>query len=410
LCAKSKKIVEYTDNDWKALLEYFRIMNNLFRNSIIDNPSLYKSATSEIDEITTFLNENGFIVSKWIESLDYNSKSVFPKHQIEEEILKYRLLCGNEKWKEIIYEAENINYFEGQLNFWFYKCDMNISMENFSEDFHQDMYIDKFKEVTSRISKLVKETGINREDSFSERIFERALLSKSDYLLSEGGYKCFGRDTGRDVSWKRFFLRDRNNEEANTALKEIFDLDFDNPKVSFQEFFNVNQKSYSVHNWRKAFIENKELFNFLGNQKYIRKIENHGWVLIKDGYKTYIGAHYELFSLDFYLKYLLNKTSEFSPFNKIDYYPAPKNNLDDIPCAFLNWETKDFIYALDVRYLNDKFILCFFSRNIEISQVVKQILLEQNFKEVDDNFILELENELETIDAIRKIAKQLSEQ
>lgn len=409
LCAKSKKIVEFTDNDWKVLLEYFRIMNNLFKNSIIDNPSLYKSAVSEIDEITSFLNGNDFDISKWIESLDYNSKSVFLKHQIDEEILKYRLLNGNEKWKDAIRDAENIAYFEGQLNFWFFKCGMNLSKSDFSAEFFQDTYIDKFNEVTSKISKLFKESGINRADSFSERIFERALLSKSDYLLNEGGYKCFGRDTGRDVSWKRFFLRDRNNEEANTALYEIFDLDFENPKVSFQEFIDGNQNKYSAHNWRKAFIENKELFSFLGNQKYIRKIENHGWVLIKDGYKTYIGAHYELFSLDFYIKYLLNKTSELNPFNEIDYYPAAKNNLDDIPCAFLNWKTEDFIYTLDVRFLNDKFNLRFFSKNVAISQDVQQILLNQNFIKFNDDYILEIENELDTINRIRDIAKQFSE-
>lgn len=409
ISSKNAPLINYSDNDWIKIKEYVRIMNNLFRNSIIDNPSLYKNAISQIDEITTFLSENDFDISKWIESLEYNSKSVFPKYQIEEEILKYRLLNGNEKWKDLIYEAEKIRYFEGQLNFWFFKCGINLSKDAFSDEFFLDIYIEKFKEVTYRISKLFKETGINREDSFSEWIFERALLSKSDYLLSEGGYKCFGRNTGRDVSWKRFFLRDRNNEETNTALLEIFDLDFDNPKVSFQEFIDANQKSYSMHNWREAFIENKDLFSYLGNQKYIRNIENHGWVLIKDSYKTYIGAHYELFSLDFYLKYLINKTIEFSPFNKIDYYPAPKNNLDDIPCAFLNWETKNFIFALDVRFLNDKFNLRFFSRNIELTQDVQQILLNRNFLKFNDDYILEIENELDTISIIKDIAKQFSE-
>jgi hypothetical protein len=406
---KNVPLIVYSEDDWLKIKEYVRIMNNLFRNSIIDNPSLYKNAISQIDEITTFLSENNFEMSKWIESLEYNSKSVFPKHQIEEEILKFRLLNGNEKWKELIYEAESINYFEGQLNFWFYKCDMNMSKGNFSEDFYQNMYIDKFKEVTSRISKLFKESGINREDSFSERIFERALLSKSDYLLREGGYKCFGRNTGRDVSWKRFFIRDRNNEEANSALKEIFNLDFDNPKISFQEYIETNKQNYFGQNWRKAFIENKELFNYLGNQKYVRNIENHGWVLIKDGYKTYIGAHYELFSLDFHLKYLKDREKEFSPFTNTDYYPAPKNNLDDIPCAFLNWETKNFIFALDVRFLNEKFNLRFFSRNIELTQDVQQILLNLNFIKFNDDYIIEIENELDTISLIKDIAKQFSE-
>jgi hypothetical protein len=409
LSKKNIKFKDYSENEWDEIKEYYRIMNNLFRNSIIDNPSLYKNAILQIDEITTFLSENNYDISIWIESLEYNSKSVFPKHQIEEEILKYRLLNGNKKWKELIYEAENITYFEGQLNFWFYKCNISLTKSEFTDNFFDESYIIQFKAVTSKISKLFKETGINREDSFSERIFERALLSKSDYLLSEGGYKCFGRDTGRDVSWKRFFLRDRNNEEANTALKEIFDLDFDNPKVSFQDFINANQKSYSIHNWRKAFIENKELFTYLGTQKYIRKIENHGWVIIKDSYKTYIGAHYELFSLDFYIKYLLNKTNELNPFNEIDYYAAAKNNLDDIPCAFLNWKTDDFIYALDVRFLNDKFNLRFFSRNIELSQDAQQILLNRNFIKFNDDYSLEIENELDTISKIKDIAKQFTD-
>lgn len=406
---KDVPLIEYSDVDWIKIKEYVRIMNNLFRNSIIDNPSLYKNAISQIDEITTFLSENDFNISKWIESLEYISKSVFPKHQIEEEILKYRLLKGKEKWKDLIYEAEKIRYFEGQLNFWFFKCDINLSKGAFSVEFFQETYINKFKEVTYRISKLFKETGINREGSFSEWILERALLSKSDYLLSEGGYKCFGRNTGRDVSWKRFFLRDRNNEETNTALTEIFDLDFDNPKLSFQKYIETNNQNYSSQNWRRAFIENKELFNYLGNQKYIRKIENHGWVIIKDSYKTYIGAHYELFSLDFYLKYLINKTNEFSPFNKIDYYPAPKNNLDDIPCAFLNWETKDFIYALDVRYLNKKFNLRFFTRNVELSQAVINVLLKLHFIQVGDDYIIEIEEEFNTISIIKDITKQFSE-
>jgi hypothetical protein len=408
LASKNIHLNEYSDDDWYKIKEYARIMNNLFRNTIIDNPSLYKNAILQIDEITTYLSENDFDMSKWIESLEFNSKSVFPKHQIEEEILKFRLLMGSPKWKLLIDEAEKIIYFEGQLNFWFFKCGMNLSKAEFSSVYFHDTYIDSFKDVTSRISKLFKETEINREEGFDDSIFERAMLSKSDYLLSEGGYKCFGRNTGRDVSWKRLFLRDRNNEEANNALKEIFDLDFDDPKISFQQYIENNRQNYLGQNWRRVFIENKELIGYLGNQKYIRNIQNHGWVLIKDSYKTYIGAHYELFSLDFYSKYLKGRDNEFNPFTKIVYSPAPKDNLDHIPCAFLNWETNDFIYTLHVRHLNDKFVLCFFSENIEISQDVQQLLLNTNFIKHNDEYKIEIENEPDTLNIIKDIAKQFS--
>ena len=388
LTTKSKKLVEYSEEDWKNLSEYFRILNNLFRNTIIDNPSLYKSAVNEVDEITRFLKDNNFDVSKWIEILEYNSKSVFQKHQIEEEILKYRLLSKNTEWKLSILDAESISYFEGQLNFWFFKTGITLDKSRFSEDFYIGVYLNSFNSVTNNIKKLFNSKGINRTEDFSERIFERALLSKSDYLLNEGGYKCFGRNIGRDVSWKRLFLRDRNNDDTNIALKEIFDLDFDSVNTSFQEYIEKNEEIYSKHNWRKTLIENKELFNYIGNQKYIRKIDNHGWVLIKDNYKTYTGAHYELFSLDFYIKHLKEKIKEFTPFIEIDYYPAPKNNLDDIPCAHLNWKKNDFNYALDISYSKDTFNLRFFKRDSKISEEVKTILTKEAFVLNSDSYEL----------------------
>jgi len=408
LFTKSKNLIDYTDEDRKDLNEYFRIMNNLFKNSIIDKPSLYKSAVKEIDEITHFLSLNDFSISKWIDTLKYNSKSVFQEHQIEEEILKYRLLSKNDQWKSSILEAENFAYFEGQLNFWFYKSEMSIDKADFSQDFFNDIYLNKFSTVTRKLEKMFDDKGINIKGDFNEIIFERAMLSKADYLLNEGGYKCFGRNTGRDVSWKRLFLRDRNNDDTNISLKEIFDLDFDNVKASFQDYIEKNKEIYSIHNWRKTIIENKELVNYIGKNRYIRKIDNHGWVIIKDNYKTYIGPHYELFSLDFHIKHLLNKINEFSPFNESNYYPAAKNNLDDIPCAYLNWNSKDFIYTLDIRYLNSKFNLRFFTKNMEITNEVKRILIENEFIEINHNFILDIGNEFNALIFIKNLCDQLN--
>lgn len=409
LLVKSKNLVDYTDEEWEDLSEYTRIMNNLFRNTIIDNPSLYKNAILEIDEITNFLSINNFAVSIWIDSLQYNSKSVFQKHQVEEEILKYNLISKNDQWKLLILEAENnIPYFEGQLNFWFFKCEISLDKVEFIQDYYNKDYSDRFNNVSSKMQNLFDEKGINRKKQFDERIFERALLSKVDYLLNEGGYKCFGRDTGRDVSWKRLFLRDRNNDNTNIALKEIFDLDFEDAKKSFEVYIDSNKEDYSVENWRKVFIENKKLFDYVGNLKYIREINNHGWVIIKGSYSTYIGAHYELFSLDFFTKHKENNKNEFTPFNEIEYYTAPKNNLDDIPCAYFNWETTEFNYALDIRYLYKKFKLRFFTRDFEIKEKIKDILSELEFIEIEKEFYIEKENETDTFILVKELAKELS--
>lgn len=377
---KDKVLFNYDTNDWFQLNEYHRIMLNLFDNSIIDNPSLYHAAYKEIDQLNEDLESKNYNISNWVEGFEYTSKSVFTEQQILEEILKIRLMKDSE-WETLIKEAEQILYFERQLNFWFFQIELSTKKEEFDNHWLNDNYIKrKFKIVTEKIKKMFSDSGINRQGEFSERIFERALLSKSDYLLTEKGYKCFSRDAGRDVSWKRLFFRDRNSNSTNESLKEIFDLDFTNVKTSFEDYIVKNLASSQIDNWRRLFIDNAELFNHLGNLKYIRKIDNHGWVLIKDGYKTYIGEHFELFSLDFYLKHLKGKTIQ--PFYKIDYYTAPKNSIDDFPCAYLNWNYKNVEYAMDVKYLHNKFYIIFFARNSD--------KIEQN-----------IENELNLIGLIR---------
>lgn len=358
---KDKALSKYDKDDLHQLNEYHRIMLNLFDNSIIDNQSLYHAAFLEIDQLNEDLKSKNYDIFNWVEGFEDTSKSVFTEQQILEEILKIRLMQDSD-WKTLIKEAEQVLYFERQLNFWFFTIGISIKKVEFDEKWKTDKSTkDAFKTVTEKIKKMFSDSGINRQGEFSERILERALLSKSDYLLTEKGYKCFGRDAGRDVSWKRLFFRDRNKSVTNDGLKEIFDLDFTNVKSSFENYISNNLNKLPVEDWRKLFIENAELFNYLGNFKYIRKIDNHGWVLIKDSYKTYIGEHYELFSLDFYLKYLKGKT--IPPFNKTDYYTAPKNSIDDFPCAYLNWNYNKVEYAIDVKYLHDKFQIIFFARN-----------------------------------------------
>lgn len=395
----------YSNQDFQDLNEYHRILFNLFDNTIIDNPSLYQNAIKEIEQLNHELKRLNYSFANWIEKLEYTSKSVFTEQQVLEEILKFRLF-QNYEWKNLIIDAENVTYFGRQLNFWFFRVGISIR----KEDFHQNLLLDTkskqiFEDTTKKNQLLFNEKGINRTENFSERIFERALLSKSDYLLNEKGYKCFGRNSGRDVSWKRLFFRDRNSEQTNQALLEIFDLDFSNAKKDFEAYIEKNISENSIEKWRKAFILNQEIFKYLGDLRYIRKIDNHGWVIIKDSYKTYVGPHYELFSLDFYLKYLKGK--EFLPFNKIDYFTAPKNNLEEFPCAFLDWKTESFNYALDVKFINGNYCLIFFTRNVAITDSISQLLLGLCYTYKEGYYFKDLSSEVETLNEIKELSKKI---
>ncbi|SFI99768.1 Protein of unknown function DUF262 [Olleya namhaensis] len=402
---KEKSLKDYSEDDFIHLEEYHRILFNLFDNTIIDNPSLYKNAVKEIDQLNADFKSLEYNISDWVEGFEYTTKSVFTKEQFLEEILKYRLFA-DEGWKKIILEAEDVSYFKRQLNFWFYRAGISLAKNDFDNNLLYDSNKKGiFKKTTEKINNLFDENGISRNQDFSERIFERALLSKSDYLLEEKSNKCFGRNTGRDVSWKRLFFRDRNSKNTNRALLDVFELDFSNVKESFELYINNNISGNSIDNWRMAFVSNKDLFDYLGNNKYLRNISNHGWVLIKDTYKTYIGAHYELFSLDFYINHLKGKT--FPPFNKIDYHVAPKNEMEEFPCAFLDWKTDNYTYTLDVKFISGKYCLIFFAKEGLLSCNIKTILINLGFNAVSDNYIKNIFSAEETIKEINDLVSTL---
>src|SRR5690606_21303456 len=258
---KEKSLKDYSEEDFIQLNEYHRIIFNLLDNSIIDNQGLYQSAITEIDKLTADLKNLEYNINDWVANLKYSTKSVFTEQQILEEILKYRLFTDDE-WKKLILEAEKVSYFERQLNFWFFRANISLLKDDFDikllSDFNRK---ENFKNTTIKINKLFDETGIYREGDFSENIFERALLSKTDYLLEENGYKCFGRNAGRDVSWKRLFFRDRNSQQTNDALLEVFDLDFSIIKDSFQYYIEYNISKNTIEDWRRAFVTNKDLFS-----------------------------------------------------------------------------------------------------------------------------------------------------
>lgn len=398
---KEKALIDYSDIELIQLNEYHRILFNLFDNTIIDNPSLYQNAVKEIDQLNASLKNLEYNINDWVEGFEYTTKSVFTEQQFLEEILKYRLF-SDEDWKSIILEAEKVIYFERQLNFWFYRATISLAKNDFNIALLGDLNKkENFNNTTLKINKLFDKKEINRKEDFAERIFERALLSKNDYLLNEKGYKCFGRDIGRDVSWKRLLFRDRNSKETNKALLEVFDLDFSDVKISFQSYIDYNLTNKTIKDWQRTFVNNKKLFEYVGNLKYIRDISNHGWVLIKDNYKTYIGAHYELFSLDFYINYLKGKT--FPPFNKIDYYVAPKNEMEEFPCAFLDWKTDSYTYTLNVKFISGKYCLVFFAKEGLLSCDLKTILTTLRFNAVSDNYIKNIISAEETIKEINDL-------
>ena len=123
---------------------------------------------------------------------------------MREEALKAPLILSRSGWRVRIHTAEAHGYFEGQLEFlskfsgvldrWL--SDKSIGWSD-SEDAE---YQSKFSDYCAKASAVFSANGLN---DFGAHRWERALLTKGDYLLQRGINRSFLDNSGRDGGWKR---------------------------------------------------------------------------------------------------------------------------------------------------------------------------------------------------------------
>ena len=233
---------------------------------------------------------------------------------------------------------------------------------------------------------LFRSKGIN---SFPDFLWERALLAKGDYLITEGSNQSFLINFDRDISWKRFLKRDKNHSLHSEIVKQIFNaLDVNNINSALESI----KGNYKETDWRSRFIQTPKLFNYLGTKRYVRKNSSHGFVLFSG--ERMSGAHAELYSYSFFLDNLEGK--EFSPFASIaNYHFAAGDDRDERPCAFINnWQYDNNKYSIDILYSynQNKFKLRFFYRDIgSYNQVLLNLLTNHGFDLVNESPVIYLE-------------------
>jgi len=233
-------------------------------------------------------------------NLNENEISFFSPEQKKEEILKAKLIIQDSNWESIIIEAENHNYFYGQINFIFNLC------ESKSVNFD----INPFKETFNKVSVLFSEDVLND----SERILTRSLLSLGDCFYNDSGNKVFnsnlrGTLRNRNENWRKFF-----NIHLNFIKKLIYHKDFNENNISDSlnkiievELPNIKEEYFS------KFVENHKLFDY-PKKNCIRPHEKNHYLLNSTRFSKY---YVELYTYDWFLKideeyYLKNYDLEVS--------------------------------------------------------------------------------------------------
>ncbi|MDD3739236.1 MAG: DUF262 domain-containing protein [Lentimicrobiaceae bacterium] len=386
--------------DIEGLQNWMRVIYNLTENTApYNNEKEFINSIRGINQLLEHSNE----ILTYISTLD--KISGFDEIQFKEEKIKAHLLLKQNKWDELLYPVEKHGYFKGQIGFILFLSGIE---EYFNANHHCDWstledktFKEQFVKYRDIALKIFSDKGLN---TFPDFIWERALLTKGDYLITEGSNQSFLINFDRDISWKRFLKRDKNHKLHSDIIKQIFnELDANNLTALLEMIKNSNE----VTDWRSRFIQTPRLFNYLGTKRYVRKNSSHGFVLFSG--ERMSGAHAELYSYSFFLDNLEGK--EFSPFaSKANYYFAAGDDSEERPCAYIdNWQFNNNKYAIDILYFQNKFKLRFFYRDLgNYNDNLIKTLTNHGFHATNNSYVIYLE-ENEVIQKINELGTALKE-
>lgn len=367
-----------------GLQNWMRVIHNLTKNtSPYNNEKEFNNSIKGVNEIIDYSNNiHDFLIKD-------NAINGFDPAQVREEKLKAILIEKSSDWKALIYKAEQHGYFKGQISFLLRLCETedyyNKSANCGWTSDEDNAFRQSYSLYFEKACKIFDNNGLNSAFSKNGKyIWERALLTKGNFLISEGSNQSFLINNDRDISWKRLLKADKDNSH-NGIIRNIFDaIDTNCLEKSLEIIIKNNQDT----DWKKAFIETPELIDYLEGKRYIRLDSAHGISLFKK--ERMSSSHAELYSYKFYINNLIN--NPILPFTSTNYYPATGAEGNNFPCCYLeNWNENE--YAIDIRFINNEYEIRFFNRapdgiKNEIIQLLTNKGMIESIKYEDNSYLI----------------------
>lgn len=247
---------------------WWRVINNLIKNSEIDDFSSFVSAIQEVSHITYAYDVANYLGELSHDQDDYISLDSLDANQKKEEILKQKIINVNDNgWKEAILNAEKNEYFNGEIYFAF-----TLSGISKVDDINSCTATD-FNENW----KLVEDIFNTAKDD--NVLMHRVLLTFGDYSKTFSSYDdntnylityyCYNEKHHKQ-DWRGMLRGDKFN-----IFKSMFD-DFKSNKSVNQKFSEYARdriinyiESASVHRQNTVeelnyyLIKNEELFKYM---------------------------------------------------------------------------------------------------------------------------------------------------
>lgn len=322
--------------------QWMRVVHNFTENTRIDGAAEVSSAILAINKLIPYSQD----------ILDYlqistNQVDFFLGRQVQEEKIKAHLIIKSERWLEAVEEIEKHPYFKGQIAFILeFSGILSYYEENLDCGWTATIdseYYEKFCKYSKSASVCfdAKDSEKKQSSSTINFLWERAVLSKGDYLIHSSAWRKNLLSTTinfRDFSWKRLLRLPplgANDDDVlywknrRNFVKDVFDdKDFDNNNL--QASLQIIIKS-PIYDWRKHFIDNPELISYC-EQGYIRFESENKIVLYKQSQQNH--RQREMYTYSMYLDHLKNKIEDFSPFLHCEHEEV--RNGEDYSFAGLN--------------------------------------------------------------------------
>lgn len=347
------KYGELLDENQLLLSRWLRVTKNLINNTRIEGPKEFESALRSINQLSENIDDVYTYISSSSDSVKF-----FSKLQRAEESLKAKLILDNPDWETLFIQIENHTYFDGQIGF----------ILNYSKTDSGDYDRALFQNYSQKLSLLFSNDFQESQDF----LFQRALLTKGDYLVSIGQNRTFclfdeALRTKLD-NWRKVF----NDNEKSLMLKRLLDdINVDSMKSDLSEVI----RNHSVSDWRRLIIEHPDNIEYC-KYRELRKYSDDKIYLLSKGQMN--GRHKELFSWDLFKRKF--KDVKFTPFSKEPWYW--QSTSWDEPCIVLEgYVYKENRFAIDIYYESEgKYCMTFYEWNdAEIPNQIEKIFNDLGF-------------------------------
>lgn len=329
----------YDPSEEKAELNfkrYARVCYNLIYNqNYIQNPDTFILALKSVKKLAR-LGAN--IHENFINCEDDDIK--FKNLSLTEERNKILLINQKIDYEKEFIKAEKHRYFRGQIGFL-------IDYSGGQDNFNLEKFIEYRDKLMILFSPDMRATEI--------RLFERALLSKTNYFINKGHERWMFCDPNnglraKEEGWRIVFKK--NASEIVSILNNI------SIKSIEKDLANIIAQ-YKGDSWRKYFIQSSDLWESC-NKRVLKKTDNDYKVrLLKNDNAG--GTQREIRTKYCHLFYKKASGESFLPFPAITYHDAKKQ--DEEPCLYFdNWMFNKKEYFLGIRYFNRSYELNFSHR------------------------------------------------